>query len=88
MNNVVLKDCLDNCCVDNTRGTFGENQNPALMYARGVIVGMLSAFIAGGSTFEEALTIVKKNVRSDNGAHGVFDVESIPTHFLDEWYKD
>lgn len=72
---IVLKDSLYNCSTDCTKtGTFESvaGLNPAQCYGQGIVLGMVSAFMAQDMVFQQALDIVKNHLPE------TFDMNCMP----------
>lgn len=76
MNTTTLKDALYNGAKDCTgTTTLWSHLSIAQAYARGIVVGIVSAFMADGMTFEEAIKQVASCLPED------YDPEIIPEHW-------
>jgi hypothetical protein len=87
LNTVLISDCLTNCdshCVRSFENSSLNDDAPGIVYGRGIINGMVTALMATGYSFDDALFVVYQNVH-DTSPHGAFDKRCVPPAWLDTW---
>lgn len=84
MNLTTLTDSLTNGCRDNLDGGYLNGVVPAEAYARGITNGIVSALMASGWSYHDAIKLCKSCAPKD-GPHGAFEARAVPTAWRDDW---
>ena len=83
-----MRDCLVNCsvdCIASFDNSTLSSHSKGVIYGKGIINGLVCALMDNGLTYLEALTYVKSNIPKESSIHGKFNIDCVPSAWLDDW---